>query len=75
MFWYKEAIEGLGFESVDDFVESFVEEYSNCCVRFAPDGVYLDYDFDTDIIDKFNNVGCVSFSFTEEEWKEILNRQ
>lgn len=74
MFWHKEAIEGLGFKSVDDFVEAFVEEHSNCCVRFSPDGVYLDYDFDSDIVDKFNNIGCTSFRFTKEEWEKIFER-
>lgn len=72
MFWHKDAIEGLGYESVDDFAEGLVVKHNNCCFRITPDGVYFDYDIDSDIIDKFNNIGCTSFRFTEEEWEKIL---
>lgn len=75
MFFSKDAIEGLGFESVDEFVKFFVSEYNNCCVRLVPDGVYLDYDFDSDIIDKFNSIGCISFRFTKEELEKILDNK
>ena len=37
MFWHKDAIEGLGYESIDDFVKDFVGEHNNCCIRYASD--------------------------------------
>lgn len=75
MFWHKDAIEGLGYESVDDFVKDFIGEHNNCCIRYAFDGVYLDYDLDSDIIDKFNSVGCTSFRFTKEELEKIFREE
>ena len=74
MFWHKDTIKGLGWESIEDFVKDFVGEHSNCCIKYAPDGVYLDYDLDSNIIDKFNSTGCMSFRFTKEEWEKILGR-
>jgi hypothetical protein len=47
MFYSKQVINELGYESIDDFVEYFINQYKNCCIRFFPDGVYLNYDFDS----------------------------
>ena len=75
MFWHKDVIESFGFKSVDEFVEFFVRQHNNCCVKFAPDGVYLDYDFDSNIVDEFNKIGCTSFQVTADELKEIMNKE
>lgn len=47
MFYSIEIIKNMGFETVSDFVEHFMNNYSNCVVRGRPDGVYVDYDFDS----------------------------
>lgn len=75
MFWHEDAIKGLGWKSVEDFVKDFVGVHSNCCIKYTSDGVYLDYDLDSDIIDKFNSIGCTSFRFTKEEWEKILEKE
>lgn len=49
MFYSKEMIKNMGYESIDDFVHDYVKKYKNCCVRFHPNGVYLDYDFDSQV--------------------------
>ena len=46
MFYSKEMIKRLGYESIDDFVTDYINTYKNCCVRYMPDGVCLYYDFD-----------------------------
>lgn len=47
MFYSKEMINRLGYESVEEFVRDYVSKYKNCCIRYYPNGVYLDYDFET----------------------------
>lgn len=47
MFYSKEMIKMLGYESVDDFVMDYINKHKNCCVRYMSNGVYLDYDFDS----------------------------
>lgn len=47
MFYSKEMIKMFGYESVDDFVMDYINKYKNCCVRYMPNGVYLDHDFDS----------------------------
>ena len=46
MIYTYEMIEKLGYKSVDDFVENYINRYKNCCIRYMPNGVYLNYDFD-----------------------------
>ena len=47
MFYSKQMIERLGYESVDEFVKDYIDKYKNCCIRYMSDGVYIDYDFDS----------------------------
>lgn len=47
MLYTDEMIKNLGYESVEDFIADYVNNYTNCCVRYMPNGVYLDYDFDS----------------------------
>ena len=47
MFYNKQMIADLGYESVDEFVIDYLNKHENCCVRWHPNGVYLDYDFDS----------------------------
>ncbi len=47
MFLHVNFIKMLGFKSIDDFVEVFVKEHVNYCIMYKPDGVYVDYDFDS----------------------------
>ena len=47
MFYSKELIKRFGYESLEEFVKNYVSEHDNCCIRYSHDGVYLDYDFDS----------------------------
>lgn len=47
MFCSKEMINRIGYESVEKFVSDYSKKYDNCCVRYVPDGVYIDCDFNT----------------------------
>lgn len=47
MFYTIEMINSLGYKSVEDFVKDYVKKCKNCCIRYMPNGVYLDYDFDS----------------------------
>jgi hypothetical protein len=55
MFYSKEMIDALGYESIEKFVENCVKEHKNCCIRYMHDGVYLDYDFDSEL--SISNLG------------------
>jgi hypothetical protein len=46
MLYTNDMIKNLGYESVEDFISDYVNNYRNCCVRYMPNGIYLDYDFD-----------------------------
>ena len=47
MFYSKEMIKNLGYESVEEFVMGYVKKYKNCIIRYVANGVYLNYDFDS----------------------------
>ena len=47
MLYTDEMIKNLGYESVEDFIADYVNNHTNCCVRYMPNGVYLDCDFDS----------------------------
>ena len=47
MLYNKEMINKLGYKSEEEFVEDQVKRYGNCCIRYTPNGIYVDYDFDT----------------------------
>ena len=49
MFYTSEMINKLGYESIDSFVENFIKKHKNCCIVYTPNGVYLNYDFDSNI--------------------------
>ena len=46
MFFSKETIESLGYE-FNKFIEDHIDKYSNCCVKYTDEGIYFDYDFDS----------------------------
>lgn len=47
MLYTNEMIKNLGYESVEEFVADYIKKYKNCCIRYTPNGVYLNYDFDS----------------------------
>ena len=47
MLYTDEMIKNLSYESVEDFIVYYLNNHTNCCVRYMPNGVYLDYDFDS----------------------------
>lgn len=47
MFYTNEMIKRLGYETVKDFVTDYINKYKNCSIRYMPNGVYFDYDFDS----------------------------
>lgn len=49
MFYSKEMIKSMGYASIEDFVCDYVSQYKNCYVRYMPDGVYCDYDLDSQV--------------------------
>lgn len=49
MFYTNETIEKLGYESREQFVDDFMSKYINCTIGFYSNGVYADYDFDTNV--------------------------
>lgn len=49
MFYSQEMIKDIGYKSIEEFVCDYVEKYHNCCIRYCPNGVFLDYDFDSQV--------------------------
>lgn len=47
MFYSIEMINSMGYKSIEDFVYDYIKRHKNCCVRHMYNGVYLDYDFDS----------------------------
>ncbi len=47
MLYTNEMIKNLGYELVEDFIADYVNNHPNCCIRYMSNGVYLDYDFDS----------------------------
>lgn len=49
MLYTNEMIRELGFDNVDDFVADYTRRIGSqgYCVRYCPDGVIIDYDYDT----------------------------
>lgn len=50
-------IKQLGFKSVDEFVADFVSKHPNCIIHYRFDGVYCDYDLDSEL--GINNAGTI----------------
>ena len=48
MYYTKQMIESLGYETIDDFVKDFIKKHKNCCITYMSNGVYATYDSDSD---------------------------
>ena len=57
MFYSEEEIRKFGYDSIEQFVEEYVSRYKNCCIIYRSNGVYLDYDYDTNF--GFSNDGGI----------------
>ena len=57
MFYSKEDIQRMGYNSIDEFVKEFVFNHTNCYIKYINNGVYLDYDADSQ--PAFNNYGYI----------------
>ena len=49
MLYTYAMIKKLGYETVADFVVDYVGKHKNCCIQYTNDGVYVDYDFDSEV--------------------------
>ena len=47
MLYTNEMIKNLGYESIEVFVADYIKKYKNCSIRYMSNGVYLNYDFDS----------------------------
>jgi hypothetical protein len=47
MFYSNEMISSLGYKSMEEFISDYVKKHKNCCIVYTSNGVYLDYDFDS----------------------------
>lgn len=47
MLYTNEMIKNLGYEFIEDFIEDYINNHPNCCIRYMPNGIYFDYDFDS----------------------------
>ena len=59
MFIQKEEIKKLGYETVEDFVKDYRERYSNCYIKYTPNGLYFNYDLDS--IQGMDNKGEINY--------------
>lgn len=57
MLYTNGMIKQLGFKSVDEFVADFVSKHPNCIIHYRFDGVYCDYDLDSE--PGINNAGTI----------------
>lgn len=46
MFYTKEMINSLGYESIEEFVNDYIKKYKNCAIQYIDNGVYIYCDFD-----------------------------
>ena len=56
MFYSNEMIKNMNYESVEDFVKDHVRKHKNSVIKFIFDGVYFDYDYDSE--ERTSNFGC-----------------
>lgn len=49
MFYSAEMINKLGYDSIENFVYDYLRQHPNCCVRYKSNGVYLNYDLDSQL--------------------------
>lgn len=47
MFYSNEMISSLGYKSMEEFISDYVAKHKNCCIRYIPNGVYIDYNIDS----------------------------
>lgn len=48
MFYSYELIADMGFDNTDAFIEDYIQNHPNCCIRCVPGGLICDYDFDSE---------------------------
>lgn len=50
MFYSEEMVNNLGYKNTLEFAQDYAKQYSNCCILWRQNGVYVYTDFYTTII-------------------------
>ena len=74
MIYTNEMIQNIGYESVEKFVEDYTKKYKNCCIRYMPNGVYLDYNFDSNVCYSTNHTSISTNTYFNRDFKINLNK-
>ena len=49
MLYTYSMIKNLGYETTAEFIVEYASKHKNCCIQYVNDGVYVDYDFDSEV--------------------------